>query len=115
MEYENILVERLGRVGLITLNRPKALNALSEGLVADVTAALDDFEADEGIGAVLLTVGKGFRGGRRPQGDFRRRLRGRIYEGPGALLGPRRGFQEADRGGSGRLCAGRRLRTRHDV
>ena len=55
MDYENILVERLGRVGLITLNRPKALNALSEGLVADVTGALDDFEADEGIGAVVLT------------------------------------------------------------
>jgi enoyl-CoA hydratase len=55
MTYENILVERRGRVGLITLNRPKALNALSEGLVADVTAALDDFEGDDGIGAVVLT------------------------------------------------------------
>ena len=55
MTYENILVERRGRVGLITLNRPKALNALSEGLVADVTAALDNFEGDDGIGAVVLT------------------------------------------------------------
>jgi enoyl-CoA hydratase len=55
MDYQNILVERRGRVGLITLNRPKALNALSNGLVADVTAVLDAYERDEGIGAVVLT------------------------------------------------------------
>jgi enoyl-CoA hydratase len=55
MEFQNILVERRGRVGLITLNRPKALNALSEGLVADVTTVLDEYERDEGIGAVVLT------------------------------------------------------------
>ena len=53
--YENILVETHGRVGLIRLNRPKALNALSRGLVADLNAALRDFEADEGISAMVLT------------------------------------------------------------
>jgi enoyl-CoA hydratase len=55
MTYENILVERRGRAGLITLNRPKALNALSAGLVADLNAALAAFEQDDGIGAVVIT------------------------------------------------------------
>jgi len=55
MTYENILVERHGRVGLVTLNRPKALNALSRALVADLNAALAEFEADDGIGAIVIT------------------------------------------------------------
>ncbi|MBI3708965.1 MAG: enoyl-CoA hydratase [Proteobacteria bacterium] len=55
MAYQFILVESRGRVGLIALNRPKALNALSNGLVAELGAALDGFEADERIGAVVLT------------------------------------------------------------
>lgn len=55
MPYENILVERRGKVGLITLNRPKALNALSNGLVADLNHALGAFAADDNIGAVVLT------------------------------------------------------------
>jgi enoyl-CoA hydratase len=55
MAYENILVERHERVGLIRLNRPKALNALSRGLVAELNAALAAFETDDGIGAIVLT------------------------------------------------------------
>ncbi len=55
MSYENILVEKRGAVGLITLNRPKALNALSNALMAELTRALDDFEADDDIGAIVLT------------------------------------------------------------
>jgi len=55
MAYENILVETRGHVGLITLNRPKALNALSSGLVHDLGAALDTFEKDAEIRAVVLT------------------------------------------------------------
>lgn len=55
MTYENILVETRGKVGLITLNRPKALNALSNGLVADLNAALGEFAGDDAIGAVVLT------------------------------------------------------------
>jgi enoyl-CoA hydratase len=55
MAYENILVERRGKVGLITLNRPKALNALSKGLVADLNHALGEFGQDDAIGAVILT------------------------------------------------------------
>ena len=55
MTYENILVETHGKVGLIRLNRPKALNALSRGLIADLNAALTSFENDEAIGAIVLT------------------------------------------------------------
>ncbi|THF61726.1 enoyl-CoA hydratase [Pseudothauera rhizosphaerae] len=55
MSYENIIVETRGRVGLITLNRPKALNALNDALVDEIGHALDGFEADEGIGAVVIT------------------------------------------------------------
>ena len=55
MAYENILVETHGPAGLIRLNRPKALNALSSGLIADLKAALQVFEADEAIGAIVLT------------------------------------------------------------
>ena len=55
MAYENILVETRGAVGLITLNRPKALNALSSPLMAELTQALDAFEADRSIGAMVLT------------------------------------------------------------
>ena len=53
--YENILIERHGRVGLITLNRPKALNALNLALMNDVVAATTELDADTGIGAIVLT------------------------------------------------------------
>jgi enoyl-CoA hydratase len=55
MTYSNILAETRGRVGLITLNRPKALNALNDDLVDELSDALDGFEADEGIGAIVIT------------------------------------------------------------
>ena len=55
MSYENILVETRGRVGVIRLNRPKALNALCDALVRDLGSALDAFEADANIGAIVLT------------------------------------------------------------
>ncbi len=53
--YENILVETRGRVGLVTLNRPQALNALNDALMNELGDALLKFEADEGVGAVVLT------------------------------------------------------------
>ena len=53
--YENILVETRGAVGVITLNRPKALNALSGGLVRDLGAQLDLWEKDEAIRAIVVT------------------------------------------------------------
>ncbi len=54
-DFETILLERTGRVAVITLNRPKALNALNTQVLTDITAALDEVEADAGIGAVVLT------------------------------------------------------------
>ena len=55
MSYENILVETRGKVGLITLNRPKALNALSPDLMRELGAALTAFEADSTVGAMVIT------------------------------------------------------------
>ena len=55
MAYENILVETHGRVGKITLNRPKALNALNAALMKELAGALDAFETDSAIGCVILT------------------------------------------------------------
>jgi enoyl-CoA hydratase len=54
-EYSNILVERRGAVGIVTLNRPQALNALNAALVAEIGRAFDDLEADPAIGAIVLT------------------------------------------------------------
>lgn len=55
MAYNTILVQTRGKVGLITLNRPKALNALNSQVMADVVAALQAFEADSEVGAIVLT------------------------------------------------------------
>ncbi|MCU9955192.1 MULTISPECIES: enoyl-CoA hydratase [Burkholderia] len=55
MAYENILVETRGRVGLVTLNRPKALNALNDALMDELGDALKAFDADDGIGAIIVT------------------------------------------------------------
>ena len=55
MAYENIIVESRGKIGLITLNRPQALNALSPGLMREFAAALDAFEADANIGCMVVT------------------------------------------------------------
>ncbi len=55
MTYENILSDTRGKVGVITLNRPKALNALSPALMNELAAALDAFEADDGIGCIVIT------------------------------------------------------------
>ncbi len=55
MPYENILVETRGRVGLIQLNRPKALNALNDALMSELGGALAAFDADPAIGAIVIT------------------------------------------------------------
>ncbi|TKC90901.1 enoyl-CoA hydratase [Trinickia terrae] len=55
MAYENILVETRGRVGMVTLNRPKALNALNDALMDELGVALKAFDADDGVGAIVLT------------------------------------------------------------
>jgi len=55
MAYENILVETRGPVGLIRLNRPQALNALNPDLMSELADALDRFEKDDAIGAMVIT------------------------------------------------------------
>src|ERR1700704_1692429 len=58
MTYENILTERRGRVGLVTLHRPKQLNALNDALMNELGQALRELDADEAIGAIVLTGGE---------------------------------------------------------
>src|SRR5438876_5447395 len=53
--FEHIIVEGKGAVGVITLNRPKMLNALSFGVFGEIAAAIDDLEADDRIGCIVLT------------------------------------------------------------
>ncbi len=55
MSYQNIIVETRGKVGLIRLNRPQALNALNRALMGELTAALGAFDADAGIGCMVIT------------------------------------------------------------
>ncbi|MFE0013569.1 enoyl-CoA hydratase [Mesorhizobium sp. NPDC059054] len=55
MAYETIIAETRGKVGLITLNRPKALNALNSQVLADILDAVKVFETDTNIGAMVIT------------------------------------------------------------
>lgn len=55
MSYENLLVEKRGAVGVITLNRPQALNALCAALIEELGQALRDFDADREVGCIVLT------------------------------------------------------------
>jgi enoyl-CoA hydratase len=55
VSYETILVDREERVGIITLNRPQALNALNTQVMNEVTTAAAEFDADPGIGAIIVT------------------------------------------------------------
>ena len=54
MSYETILIETRERVGLIRLNRPKALNALNQTLLSELMSALEAFDADENMGAIVI-------------------------------------------------------------
>ena len=53
--FERLEVSVADGVGTITLNRPKVLNALSEALMVDLTAAVDDLEADDAVGCIVVT------------------------------------------------------------
>jgi enoyl-CoA hydratase len=55
MNYENIIVEKRGKVGLIRLNRPQALNALNSALMRELSAAVDAFEADSDVACMVIT------------------------------------------------------------
>src|SRR6516164_2775222 len=53
--FEHIIVESRGAVGIVKLNRPKMLNALLFGVFGEIAAAIDDLEADEAIGCIIVT------------------------------------------------------------
>jgi enoyl-CoA hydratase len=55
MSYQNIVAEVKGRVGLVTLNRPQALNALNSALILELNQVLDAWEADANVGCIVLT------------------------------------------------------------
>ena len=55
MAFETMHFEKRGRVGLMTLNRPQALNALNAQLISELNQVLDQCEADDGIAAMVLT------------------------------------------------------------
>ncbi|HSG45327.1 MAG TPA: enoyl-CoA hydratase-related protein [Anaerolineales bacterium] len=64
MPYEMILTETRGRVGLVTLNRPKAMNALNNQLLNEMMDALDTFDKDNAVGAIVITgIEKAFAAG----------------------------------------------------
>lgn len=78
MTYENILLEKKNGIAKITLNRPHALNAITEGVLSDLVAALDNIEKDDSIHVVILTgAGKAFSAGRDAGGV----LEGKEYPG----------------------------------
>ncbi len=114
--YETIIAETHGAVGLIRLNRPQALNALSALLIRELNAALDTFEADDAIGALVLTgSARAFAAGAdiaemQPKTSVSAYLENFIGDWEHRLESQKTG----DRGGR-RLRARRRLRDRHDV
>ena len=55
MSYETLLTNIIKKVAIITLNRPKALNALNSKLMSELSQAIDTFESDEKIGAIIIT------------------------------------------------------------
>ena len=64
MTYETIIVETKGKVGIVRLNRPQALNALNAKVNEELTAAIDAFEADANIACVIITgIEKAFAAG----------------------------------------------------
>ena len=74
--YETILVTSEGKVGLITLNRPNALNALNTLLISELNRALDAFEADPAVGCIVITGSeKAFAAGVDIKGDAGQDLR----------------------------------------
>ena len=61
MEFKNIILEKDGNVALLTINRPKAMNALNSDTLKEIDAAIDNIAEDENVYAVILTgAGKAF-------------------------------------------------------
>ena len=116
MSTETIIVETRGRVGLIRLNRPHALNALNSVLQNELLAAAENFDADEQYRLHRhYRVGEGVRGRCRHQGYGRQVLSRRAQQRFLRRLRAAHATAQADhRGGCG-LCARRRLRSGDDV
>ena len=116
MAYETIIVETKGRVGLVRLNRPQALNALNAQLIDELSTALDAFEADDGIGCIVITGSeKAFAAGADIK-EMQSKTYMQAYKEDFIARWDRVGAlpQAGHRRGRG-LRAGRRLRARHDV
>ena len=65
MDYSKIILEKKDGIARITFNKPKALNNMDEGLLAELMDALDDIEKDDSVGVVILTgSGRAFSAGR---------------------------------------------------
>jgi len=58
MDFENVIVEKDGAIGVVTLNRPQALNALSYGLVKDLSLAMQAFDQDAEVRVIIVTGGE---------------------------------------------------------
>ncbi|HMA81170.1 MAG TPA: enoyl-CoA hydratase-related protein, partial [Candidatus Binatia bacterium] len=58
MNFENVIVEKDGTIGVVTLNRPQALNALSYGLVKDLSLAMQELDQDNEVRAIIVTGGE---------------------------------------------------------
>ena len=114
MSYQNIIVETKGRVGIIRLNRPQALNALNQALKAELHQAIEAFDADDNIGCMLITGSeKAFAAGADIK-EMADKTFIEAYLGNFAADWDRGGARaQADRRGGRRLCARRRLRGRH--
>ncbi len=114
--YENIQTETKGRVGIVRLNRPKALNALCADLVRELGQALDAFEADTGIGCIVLTGSeKAFAAGADIK-EMKEKTYQDVFLQDFITVGWEKasGAQTDHRSGRG-LCAWRRLRDGDDV
>ena len=115
--FEYIIVESKGAVGIVTLNRPKMLNALSFGVFKEIAAAIDDLEADDSIGCILLAGSeKAFAAGADIK-EMQPKTFIDMFSSDFAAIGGDRvaTVPQADDRGRQRLCARRRLRAGDDV
>src|SRR2546428_13275366 len=82
MSYENVEIETRGKVGIVRLNRPQALNALNAALIADLSHAVDAFEASSAIGCIVITGSeKAFAAGAATKGGGRQHRIGAFIGG----------------------------------
>ncbi len=116
MSYETILVTRDGRVATITLNRPKALNALNSQVMHEVTSAAAELDADPGVGAIILTGSeKAFAAGADIKEMAEPVVRGCVRPGLLRAVGKFARDPHPDHRRGRRVRPRRRVRAGHDV